>query len=365
MRRFTLAVAILALAACGRKPDAAAPPPPVTVATAVTRNVPLTLETFGNCVTVADVTLQAQVTGTLMRFAVGQGSMVQAGDLVAEIDPAPFQAAVEQAQGSLDAAKATLANAQVTLARQQKLYESRTIDIADLQNAEANTLRAQGDVLTAEGELAQAQINLGYCRITSPVTGKSGIYLLDAGNLVTANQSKILNIQTLDPIYVDFTIPENAFPSVRGFLADGSLNVECMVPGDSGGPIAGKLSVIDNAISSSTGTLLLRATFPNGEGRLWPGLFVNVRLILTVLQDAVTIPASCVLVGQQGPYVFTVNSDDTVTLRLVEIGQRQGDDLVITKGVAAGERFVTAGQLGMVTGKKISPQPLAAPTPGP
>lgn len=363
MRALTLAVGIALLAGCGKKPDAVVPPPPVTVATATVQNVPLTLETFGNCVTIADVTLQPQVTGNLLRYAVDQGSMVKAGDLIAEIDPAPFQAAVEEAQGNLDAAKATLANAQVTLARQQKLYETRTIDIADLQNAEANELRAQGDVLTAQGQLAQAQINLGYCRITAPVSGKTGIYLLDAGNLATANQSKLLNIQTIDPIFVDFTIPENAFPSVRGYLASGSLDVECKIPGDAGGPIAGKLTVIDNAISSSTGTLLLRATFPNSDGRLWPGLFVNVSLILTTLNDAVLVPASCVMVGQQGPYVFVVNADDSVTLRPVETSQRQGDDVVVAQGVSAGERVVTAGQLGLVTGKKISPQPVPTPSP--
>ncbi len=337
------------------------PPPPVSFAVAAKKDVPLTIVTFGNCVTIADVTLQAQVTGTLKRYAVEQGSMVQAGDLVAEIDPAPFQAALQEAQGNLDSAKAVLANAQVTLARQQKLYATKTIDIADLQDAEASELQAQGGVLSAEGALAQAQINLGYCQITSPVPGKVGLYLVDAGNLVTANTTQLVNVQTINPIYVDFTISENDFPKIRGYFDAGPLDVEVTIPERPDEPLPGKLTVINNEIASATGTLMLRATFENSDLRLWPGLFVNVRLILTTLKDAILIPASCVMVGQAGPYVFVVLPDDTVVQRAVEKGQREGDFVVISQGVEAGDRVVTAGQLGLVTGKKVTPQ--AAPAP--
>ncbi len=209
---------LLGLLSCGKKPVSEAPPPPVTFATAEAENVPLTISTFGNCVTIAAVTLQPQVSGTLLRYAVAEGAMVKKGDLVAEIDPAPFQASVQQAQGSLDSAKAQLANAQVTLERQQELYKTKTVDLADLQTAEANQLQAQGDVETAEGQLANAKINLGYCTITSPIDGKTGIYEVDAGNLVTANNTKLINIQTIDPIYVDFTISENDFNTVREYF---------------------------------------------------------------------------------------------------------------------------------------------------
>ena len=142
----------------------------------------MTIGTFGNAVTIADVTLQAQVEGTLLRYAVEEGAPVKKGDLIAEIDPAPFQAALQEAQGSLDSAKAQLANAQVTLQRQQELYKTKTVDLADLQTAEASQLQAQGAVQTAEGQLADAKINLGYCTISSPIDGKTGIYLVDAGN---------------------------------------------------------------------------------------------------------------------------------------------------------------------------------------
>jgi RND family efflux transporter, MFP subunit len=353
---------------CEKKEPPPEPPRPVTYATAGEQDVPLTIETFGNCASVADVTLQAQVTGTLLKYAVAQGAMVKAGDLIAEIDPRPFEAAVQEAQGKLDSAKAQLANAQVNLQRQQELYKTKTIDLADLQDAEAAQLQAQGAVLSAEGELANAKINLGYCTITSPIDGKAGLYEVDAGNLVTANTTKLINIQAINPIYVRFTISENDFDRVREyFVKGGELPVEVAIPGAvDGKTLSGKLTFINNTISSSTGTLTLEATLPNDDARLWPGLFVNVRLVLTTLEKAVVVPSSCVMVGQQGPYVFVVNADNTVTQRSVTIGQRHDDLTVIESGVAAGDRVVTAGQLGLDTGVKVTPTAVnaqASPTP--
>ena len=321
------------------------------------------IRTFGNCVTIAAVTLQPQVSGTLLRYAVAEGAMVKKGDLVAEIDSAPFQASVQQAQGSVDSAKAQLANAQVTLERQQELYQTKTVDLADLQTAEADQLQAQGAVETAEGQLANAKINLSYCTITSPIDGKTGIYEVDAGNLVTANNTKLINIQTIDPIYVDFTISENDFNTVREYFNAGTLDVEASIPGVPDKKLPGKLTFIDNSISSGTGTLALRATFPNSAALLWPGLFVHVQLILTTLEGAVVVPSQCVMVGQQGPYVFVVGSDSTVALRPVQTGQRDTDYTVISSGVKAGEQVVTAGQLGLAQGKKVSPVPYQPPAP--
>ena len=340
---------------CGKKVEQAPPPPPASFVVAHTQDVPFTITTFGNCDTIANVTLQAQVTGNLLRYAVAQGVMVKKGDLIAEIAPAQFQAAVQEAQGSLDAAEAALANTDVTLQRQQALYKTKTIDLADLQTAEANQLSAQGQVLTAQGDLATAQINLGYCTITSPIDGKTGLYTVDAGNLVTANTTQIMKIRTIDPIYGNFTISENDFDRVRQYLASGELAVEVSIPGAPDKKIPGKLTFINNTIASSTGTLMLQATFPNPDSVLWPGLFVNVELVLTVLKDAVVIPAPCVMIGQQGPYVFLVNSDNTVKIQLVTLTQRQGDSTVIATGVKAGDKVITAGQLGLANGQKITP----------
>lgn len=365
LRSYVAAAVAVGLTGCGPKPAPTAPPPPATYAVAEQQNVPFTISTFGNCVTVADVTLQAQVTGTLTRFAVQQGALVKEGDLIAEIDPSPFQAAVQEAQGSLDSAQAQLANAQVTLQRQQQLYKTKTIDLADLQNAEANQLQAQGSVQTAQGQLANAQINLGYCTIKSPIDGKAGIYMVDAGNLVTASQTQLINIQTIDPIYVDFTVSENDFNTIRKYFTKGELPIEVTIPGAPDKVIPGKLTFINNSVASNTGTLSLRGTFANAESLLWPGLFVNVRLILTTVENAVTIPSMCVMVGQTGPYVFKINADDTATLQPVTLGQRRSDFAVVTTGVSAGDRIVTAGQLGLVTGKKVTPTLWQAPAPLP
>jgi membrane fusion protein, multidrug efflux system len=356
---------LLGLASCGEKSVSEAPPPHVTFATAKAENVPLTIDTFGNSVTIADVILQAQVGGTLLRYAVAEGAMVKKGDLVAEIDPAPYQAAVQEAQGNLDSAKAQLANAQVTLQRQQELYKTKTVDLADLQTAEASQLQAQGAVSTAEGQLANAEINLGYCTIVSPIDGKTGIFQADAGNLVTANTTKLTDIQTIDPIYVEFTISENDFNKVRQYFASGELVVEVNVPGAPGKKVSGTLTFINNSIASNTGTLMLRATFSNKDALLWPGLFVNVQLVLTVLENAVVLPSQCVMVGQQGPYVFLVKPDNTVAISQVQLGQRRADFTVISGGVNTGENVVTAGQLGLADGKKVSPVPYQPPAPLP
>ncbi len=327
--------------------------------------MPLTIRTFGNVVTIADVTLQAQVEGILLRYAVDEGAMVKKGDLIAQIDPAPYQAALQEAQGNLDSAKAQLANAQVTLQRQQELYKTKTIDLADLQTAEANQLQGQGAVLTAEGQLATAQINLGYCTISSPIDGKTGIYQVDAGNLVTANTTKLIDVQTIDPIYVEFTISENDFDKVRQYFTQGQLPVQANIPGAPDKKVTGKMTFIDNTISTGTGTLALRATMPNKEALLWPGLFVDVELVLTTLQNAIVVPSQCVMVGQLGPYVVVVNSDNTATRRQVELGQRHSDTTVISKGLNAGDHVVTAGQLALEDGMKVSPTPFQAPPPIP
>ena len=362
---FALWLLVIGFSSCAKKPTPQAPLQPVTFAMAAAESVPLTIGTFGNVVTIADVTLQAQVEGILLRYAVEEGAMVKKGDLIAQIDPAPYQAALQEAQGNLDSAKAQLANAQVTLQRQQELYKTKTIDLADLQTAEANQLQAQGAVLTAEGQLANAQINLGYCTISSPIDGKTGIYLVDAGNLVAANTTKLINIQTIDPIYVEFTISENDFDKVRQYFTQGQLPVQASIPGAPDKKVTGKMTFIDNAITSGTGTLSLRATMPNKDAILWPGLFVNVELILTTLQDAIVIPSQCVMIGQRGPYVFVVNSDNTVTRHQVELGQRHADSSIISKGLNAGDHVVTAGQLGLQDGMKVSATPFQAPPPLP
>jgi multidrug efflux system membrane fusion protein len=358
------AVALLALAfvgGCKKPPPPVVPPQPVVFALAEKRSVDRYIETFGNCVTVASVTVRPQVTGILKQTFFEEGAEVSAGDLLFEIDPAPFQAAVTQAEGDLKTAQGALLLAQQNLDRQSKLYATEVTDIQDLQTAQANTEEAVGNVTSAEGALEQARINLGYCRIASPIAGKTGPYLINTGNVVEANKGELVNVRTISPIYVSYTISENQMVDVQKYLDPGGLDVEITIPGAPDYKSLGKLTFLDNSIASGTGTLQLRATMANEDRALWPGLFVNVRLILMTIPDAIVVPVSSVLTGQQGPHVFVVNQNDTVSLRLVQMGQREGEMIIVTEGLQPGERVVVSGQLALADGKKVVPKPQAAP----
>jgi multidrug efflux system membrane fusion protein len=358
MHRIFLSAALLALlSACGKQKPAAPPPLPVTFAAATTADVPLYLETFGNCVTVASVTIVPQVTDILAETKFDEGADVKKGDVIFQIDPRPYQAALEQAQGNLKTARANLVNAQQNLARAKGLYETKVTDIQDFENAQAAELAAEGNVTADEAAVKLAQINLDYCTIASPIDGRTGPYLINTGNLVTANQSKLVNIQTISPIYVDYTISESDLPRVREWLAKGRLPVEITIPGAPDYIAHGELRFIDNQIARNTGTLEMRATLPNEDQLLLPGRFVNVRLIFTTLKNAIVVPYVAVLVGQVGDYVFVLKPDNTVAMRPVKKGQREGDRVVIESGLAVGEKVVTSGQIALTEGEKVSPSP--------
>lgn len=352
-----------ALSGCRKAAAPVAPLTPVKVAGVKKGVAQSYIETFGNCATVASVTIVPQVTGILSKTLFTEGDEVKAGDPLFEIDPAPYQAAVQEAEGSLEAARATLFDAQQNLARQQKLFANKVIDEQAMQDSQAKTQTAQGDVLVAEAALKTANINLGYCTISSPISGRTGTYLINTGNLVTANTSQLVNIRTISPIYVDYTISEAQMHAVRKHLKPGGLPVEITRPDGVGGTAAGTLVFLDNQIANRTGTLALRATTPNDEQELWPGLFVNVRLVLETLPDALLVPATAVLVGQDGSYVFVLQADQTLSLRPVKTGQRQGADIVIEQGVSEGEKVVVSGQIALAPGMKVSAVAASSPAP--
>ncbi|HEY8900041.1 MAG TPA: efflux RND transporter periplasmic adaptor subunit [Chthoniobacterales bacterium] len=356
----------LSLLGCQKAKPPAPPPLPVTVAEVATADVPLYLETFGTGVTVAAVTIVPQVTGVLAATKFAEGAAVSKGDVIFEIDPQPYQAALTQAQGALESARANLLLAQQNLARQQKLYETKVNDIQDFQNAQATAQAAQGSVLSCEAALQTAQINLGYCTIRSPIDGRTGPYLLNTGNLVTANSSQLVNIQTQAPIYVDYTISESDLPRLRQYLDGDGLPVEVTIPGATDYTGHGTLRFIDNSVAAGTGTLEMRATLPNEDLRLWPGQFVNVRLILTSLKNALVAPATAVIVGQTGDYVFVLQAGNRIAMRPVKKGQREGDNVIIESGLAAGEKVVTSGQIALADGMTVAPQtaPASSPTSG-
>ena len=330
----------------------AAQPParPVTVAKAVTKDVPLYLDEIGTCAAYETVQVQAQVNGVIIARHFQDGSDVKNSDLLFTIDPRPYQAVLDQA-------KAQAALDQVTLKRQADLRARNVISQQDYDTAQANAQKSQAAT-------EAAQVNLDYCYIKSPINGRIGLRNVDVGNLVGPSTGSLVTIQGLDPIYTDFTVAENDLPLVRKYLGGPNVKVQTYLPDGSIAPRTGDLYFIDNAVQPGSGTVRARGVTPNPDRALWPSEFVRVKFILDMLKNATLVPSQAVQVSQSGPFVFVVKPDNTVDLRPVKPGQRQeGDFTVIESGVKPGETVVVTGQLALSPGAKVSPQPYAAPNP--
>ncbi len=363
-------LAALFLGACRTKdpPSAGRPPAPVTVATAVTHDVPVYLDEVGKCVAREVVSVQAQVTGRLTQIHFEDGANLTRGDPLFTIDPEPYRASLAAAEGNLARAKAVLDLARVDLARATDLRNTQILAQQDY-DAKKNAVEVdEAEVKQAEAAVETARINLQYCSIRSPIDGRAGHRLVDVGNVVAASGTPLLVIQRLDPIYVDFTVTEQELSRVQRHMAKALLGVEVRVPGESGEPLSGAVTFLDNTVQQQTGTVTLRATVGNRQRRLWPGRLVNVRLILATLPNAVLVPADAPQLSAKGPFVYVVKEDGTAELRPVERGQRQGDLVVIAKGVKPGEQVVVSGQLGVTPGGKVkidatgaAPAPAATP----
>jgi membrane fusion protein, multidrug efflux system len=219
----------------------------------------------------------------------------------------------------------------------------------------------EAQVKQNEAAVESARLNLEYTSIRSPIDGRAGHRLVDVGNVVTANTTTLLAIERLDPIYADFTVTENDFSNVQHNAARRTLRVEVRPPDEPDKPVVGELTFIDNSVQSSSGTVMLRATAPNGDRRLWPGQFVNVRLVLATLPSAVLVPAAVPQDSAKGPFVYVIKQDSTAELRAVKLGQRQGDLIVVEQGLQAGERVVLNGQAGVLPGAKVRVDTGAAP----
>jgi multidrug efflux system membrane fusion protein len=353
---------LVAVAACDKKAAPSSferPPAPVTVATAVTQDVPSYIDAIGKFVAREVVSIQPQVSGRITQIHFVDGADVKAGQTLFTIDPRPYQAQVNMAQANLAQAKAALELAQINFDRVASLTDPRAVSRQDY-DAKKNAVEvAEAQVKQNQAALESARLNLDYCTIRSPINGRTGQRLVDLGNVVTANSSSLLVIQRLDPIYADFTITESDLTAVQQNMARGSLKVEVRLPDEPQKPREGKLTFLDNTVQDTTGTIKLRATIANEDHRFWPGRFANIRLILGIHENAVLISAEAPQMSAKGPFVYVVKPDSTAELRPVSVGQRQGDLVVINKGVNAGERVVTNGQIGVTPGGKVR---IATPT---
>ena len=355
IRMSILSLATLAFAACRHEAPVAfeRPPAPVAVAAAVTRDVPVYLDEVGRVAAREVVSIQPQISGRITRIHFADSTHLRKGDLLFTIDPRPFQAQLDAAEATLAQSKAALDLARIQFDRASKLIETKAIsqEEYDLKKNAVDVAAAQ--VEQSAAAVQTAKLNLEYCFIRSPIDGRAGQRLVDQGNVVTANTGSLLTIQRLDPVYADFTVPENDLTAVQRNMARGSLKVEVSLPDEPGDPRGGTLTFLDNAVQGDTGTVKLRATIPNGDHRFWPGRFVKIRLVLDTLQEAVLVPAAAPQTSAQGPFVYVVKDDSTAEQRTIAQGQRQGDLIVISQGVKPGERIVVDGQLGVTPGGKV------------
>jgi membrane fusion protein, multidrug efflux system len=365
---FILAVAAVALfvvlqanRASRADPQKAAPAVPVTTAAVVLKTVPVRLYAIGNVEPYTTVALKARVDGQIVSVHFKEGDEVRQGAILFEIDPRAFAASLRQAQANLakDAALFDRANEQEK--RYKDLLAKQFISADAYEQVRTNAETAAATVSADRAAIESAKISLDYCTIRSPVTGYAGRIQIQQGNLVKANDtSPLVTINQVVPIYSSFSVPEQNLADIRRYQADGELKVEAHVADTRHPPVAGKLSFIDNSADTTTGTIKLKAEFPNTDKALWPGQFVNVVLTLYEQKDAVVAPSAAVQNGPNGQYVFIVNSDQTVALRDIKVQRADGEDTIIASGLKPGEQVVTAGQLRLAPGIRVSPAKAAS-----
>jgi len=347
-------------------PNAAAQTPapgiPVTAGTVAAQNVPVFLQGIGTVQAYNMVAVKSRVDGQIVKVDFKEGQDVKAGDPLFQIDPRPFQAALEQAQAAKQRDEAQLTGAQLDLDRYEKLIGSgwQTRQSYDQQKAQVGQLQAaiKGD----EAQINTAKLNLSYSDIRSPIDGRLGARLVDKGNLVHANDNTALvTISEVKPIFVSFTLPQATLDDIRENNDKAPL-VVLAYNGDGTKQLAeGKLTMIDNAVDQATGTIRLKARFDNDEERLWPGAFVSARVILSVRKDVATVPSQTVQQGPNGHYAYVIKPDDTVERRAVDVASIQDGIAVVTKGLAAGERVVVDGQYRLTNGARVK---ISAPQTG-
>ena len=343
------------------RPEATAPaarPVPVVAAPARTRDMGVYITGLGSVTPLNTATIHTRVDGQLMSVRFQEGQHVNRGDLLAEIDPRPFEAQLTQYQGQLARDQALLDNARVDLERYQTLAAQDAIPTQQLDTQQSLVRQYAGAVENDQGLIDSARVQLAYCRITSPIGGRAGLRLVDPGNIVhAADAGGIVVITQLQPIAVVFTIPEDNIPAVLDRLQRGvRMTVEAYDREQKRKLSTGTLLTIDNQVDASTGTVKLKATFPNTDNRLFSSQFVNARLLLDVQHNATVVPAAAIQRSPRGAFVYVVRPDQTVGVRPVTVGVADGDDVAIAPGLAVGEPVVVDGADRLRDGARVAVQ---------
>ena len=346
------AIVLLAgLAACGSPRGGAAPKVPVSVARVERRSVPYELGANGTVEPLRSVDVRPQVNGTILRVHFAEGDEVTAGQVLFEIDPRPYSAALQQAEGKLLGDLTQAASAAREAARYRQLAATNTVTQEDYEQKQATADATAGMVRSDSAAAAIARLNLEYATVRAPIAGRTGRILLHEGNLVRASSDALVSIIQLRPILVRFAVPAVNLPALRQ-RAGQALTVLALPARDSATAVQGVLSFVDNQVDTATGSVLLKGRFTNREGTLWPGEFVSVTLVLGTQPDAIVVPSQAVLQGQQGTYVFVVNGDGTASTQSVTV-ERTLDSLTIVAGLPAGALVVTDGQLRLTPNSKV------------
>ena len=361
-----LAAGLGLLAGCARPPAARPEPPPapVLVAAATTRTVPVQARAIGSVKTVATVAVRSRVGGTLTEVHFKEGDSVKKGQPLFTIDPRPYETALRQAEANLNRDIALLRGAEVAVRR---LEQSGTgaVTASELDVARTAVGSAKATVEADEAAVAAAKVQLGYTVITSPLDGRTGELLVSAGNLIDANgAAPLVVVNQISPIFVTFSLPEQQFPAVVAASRAGPVRVEAHLRGG-GSPVLGTLAFIDNTVTPESGTVQLKAEFPNADQALWPGQFVDVVLVIRERPDSVVVPAPALQTGQQGNYVYVVTADRKAEMRPVEVAFELDGQAVIESGLSGGETVVVEGQLRLTNGTKVDPKPAPVKSPAP
>ena len=356
----------------GRGPGGQGGPIPVSIATASTGDIELRIPALGTVTPLATVTVKTQISGILQKIAFTEGQLVHQGEMLAQIDPRPYEAAVQQMEGNLRRDQALLADAKLDLKRYEGLVKEDSIAVQQLDTQRALVDQYEGTIESDQGQLQTAKVNLIYTRIVSPVNGRVGLRQVDQGNYVTPGDANgIVVVNQVQPITVIFPVPEDDVPALAKQVHDGNtLEVDAYDRTNSAKLAGGKLLTLDNQIDTTTGTVKLRASFENADGVLFPNQFVNIQLLQEVLKNQIIMPNSAVRRGAPNgvvtTFVYIVNADSTVTVRPITLGVVDGERAAVTQGLAAGEMVVTEGGDRLRDGAKVQlPQNAAAPAAAP
>jgi multidrug efflux system membrane fusion protein len=345
---------LLALAAaCSEKALPPVPPVPVTVGSAERRAVPFELQATGTVEPLQTVSIQSQVNGPIVRIAFREGQEVQKGQVLFQIDPRPYEAALRQAEALLARDRAQSANAEEEASRYEALAAKEYVTAQQYSQARTSAAATKATLAGSQAAVDEARLNLQNATIRAPISGRTGSLMVREGNLVrSAAATPLVTINQIRPILVRFAVPASNLGPIQEYRSKGEVTVH-VEPTSGGKGSDGVLSFLDNAVDTTTGTILLKATFANEAGILWPGEFVNARIRLYTVADALVVPATAVVSGQQGSYVFVVQPDSTAATTPVKVERTAGELAVISGALEPGARVVTDGQLRLRPGAKV------------